>query len=598
MASAVPGSSESEKYTRLSYQLDQLNDEILKRATDRAWMSIMSRGLMGFFSASSPRMFRDEMEATSQWYAGREIAEAALIRGSVDYSAAMDDTNISSYEDIERLHGVIGKWYQDPNGNEAKAWFMDHYPSLLATIQPITFYGPAGAPPAQRDLDSFFEDLDAGRRVAYPPDVLQQRIARTGVQGSRDGDFIQTVGTNDPWTQAQWFLDNPLEGAELREKYRMKLKSLDMWDEELNEGAYLKWRSRNEDDHPTRFEASEEDYYQLQDILDEVVALAQLADLHPDDEETLRVQLNLTMRQYGTAFRALQDELEQESDYLVPREAIIGEYYNSVATPYYEQRTELFDKLVELDTREEKSTVWENIRELENEHYLTSPTVTWGGKTIDVPTVLERAWGLREETIQEEQVLEWVGRKPEWLSLFSIHKMIESNRLIEPYLPTTLQDTRVYTEATKMKNEAIAKSRNDPEGITRYERDQFLASVDEWLLFQLNQEGRDAEAQWIEAWPIERLVLSGQLPPSLDQVSRWYYGIHQDLLSRDPVKGPGSEAGRKMFLGLEVYLRTTYFPANPQAEIDFDNLGVTMFGEESRAEVMKRMYGQFQGELD
>ena len=174
--------------------------------------------------------------------------------------------------------------------------------------------------------------------------------------------------------------------------------------------------------------------------------------------------------------------------------------------------------------------------------------------------MLERAWGLREGEAQTEQVLEWVGRKPEWLSLFSIHKMIESNPDIAPYLPTTTAMTRVYTEATAMKNEAIAKARANPEEVTQYERDQFLRSVDKWLIHQLEQDGRDGEAQWIEAWPIERLVLSGQLPGSLDQIARWYHGIHQDLLSREEPLGPSSEAGRKMFLGLEVYLRLQYFP--------------------------------------
>ncbi len=100
--------------------------------------------------------------------------------------------------------------------------------------------------------------------------------------------------------------------------------------------------------------------------------------------------------------------------------------------------------------------------------------------------------------------------------------MIESNPLIEPYLPTTSADTRVYTEATAQKNDAIARSRANPEDISRYERDQFISAVDEWLLFQLDRSGRSGEAQWIEAWPIERLVLSGQLPESLDQIARWY----------------------------------------------------------------------------
>ena len=599
VASAAPGSPESIRFTRVREALDKMNDQIMKRATDRAYMSLFARGIMGFMGPASPRMMKDEQEVTAQWYAAREMAEAGQIRGSLDWATALNETNISSAEDLERFSGLIAKWYEDPNGNATKAWFMDHYPSLMAFVQPITFYGPAKAPPAVRDLDNFFEDLEEGRRETYPQDVLFQRVARTAVQASRDSDFIHTIGSNDPYEQAKWFLNNPTEGAELREKYRMKMKALDMWDDELNESSYLKWRERNENDHPTRFEALEEDFYILQDIMDEIIGLAQLVDLHPEDEEQLRISLGILTREYGSAFFNLKETLTQESDYLVPREAIIGQYYEDIATPYYEERQKFFDRLENLDTRESKSTVWEMIRELENEHYLDDQEVTWDGKTIDVPSVLERTWGLRSPEEQQDQVLEWVARKPEWLSLFAIEKMIESNPAVSDYLPTTIEDTEIYTEATALKNEAIKEARENPEDITRYERDQFISAIDEWLIFQLDGElNRQEEALWIESWPIERLVLSGQLPESLVEIASWYKFIHEDLQGREKPVGPGTEAGRKQFLGLALYLDAVYFPENPQAEEDFDELGRVMFGEESRAEVYKRFYGQFQGELD
>lgn len=596
--SAEPGTPISERFTRIKTALDNLDDEIMKRATDRAHMTVFARGLMGFFGPASPRMFHDEQEVTARWYAGREMAEAAQVRGSLLWADALNDLQITSADDLDQLMGIINQWYQDPNGSQVKAWFMDTYPNLLAWTQPITFYGPAGAPPAVRDIDNFFDDLEEGRRQTYPEDVLIQRVARTAVQASREGQIIHDVGTNDPWEQAQWFISNPIVSTELRDKYRMKMKALDMWDDELNNGAYMQWRERNEADHPTRFEQLEEEFYIMQDVLDDIVALTKLADLEPEDQKAVMIQLGIVMRTYGESLFRLKEEITEESDYLVPREEIIGEYYLQINTPYYEARQELFDKFDETETRDARSVIWEEIRDLENESHLDTHQVHWGGQSISVPGPLQRAWDFKEPEEQHNQVLEWIGKKPEWLSLFATSKMVDAFPGVEDYLATTPVQARIYADATELKNQAVEAAREDPTTISRYERDQFITKVNDWVLQQLDNENRNFEADWIEAWPIERLRLAGQLPTSLEEIASWYMAIRQDLESREEPLGPGSEIGRRQFLALAAHLENVYYQENPQAREDIDELGQVMFGEQGRYAIYKRLYGQFSGELD
>ncbi len=596
--SAEPGTPTAIQFTRLNEALSDLNDEIMKRATDRAMHGLWARGLMGFFSPATPRMFMDEMQVTAAWYNAREIAEAASVRGSLDFSSTLNDVDISSTEDLDRFLGIVNQWYLDPNGSQVKAWFMDLYPGLLAFTQPITYYGPAGAPPAQRDLDNFFDDLKSGRRATLPEDVIIQKVARTAVIASREGDIIKTVGSNDPWEQAQWFLTNAPEGTELRDTYRFKLKALDMWDDELNNGAFLEWRERNEKDHPTRFEALEEEFYIMQDLFDDIVVLTKLSDLEDEDQKTVMTQLGIVMRNFGESYRRLRDEITTESDYLVPREEIIAQYYLDINEPYYLARQDLFDQFDLSETRESRSVIWEDIRDLENESFLKKHLVTWGGQSITVPGPIERAWSFKSPEEMADQVLEWIGRRPEWLSLHATSKMVEAFPGVEPFLATTREQSELYAEATELKNNAIRAAREDPSQITRYERDQFIAKVDGWLLQELGNAGRSAEAEWIEAWPIERLRMSGQLPASMEDMADWYHSIRQDLESREKPLGPGSEIGRRQFLALAAHLENVYFKQNPSTREDIDRLGQVMFGEQARFAIYKRFYGQFKGELD
>jgi hypothetical protein len=595
---ATPGSFQSQKVTDLSEDLEKMNDQIMKRATDRAMMSLLARGIMGFFGPASPRMSDIEQETLAEWYTTRTMAENARIRGDVDWSEIMREADVRDFGDIQRISGLVNSWYLDETGNETKAWFMKNYPNLMAFTQPVTFYGPAGAPPATRSLDGFFDDLKEGRRSPYPADVTIQRYSRTAVQASREGEFNQVVGSNDPMKQALWVLSNPEEARELKSKYRMKLKALDMWDDELNGNAYGEWRDRNQDEAFVFLEEAEEQLYIMQDVLDDVVGLSNIAELNPEDQEEFRKLSSQIMRAYRDGFIKLRDELTEENQYLVPREQILGQYYIQVADPYYEARTEVFDEMDNLETREEISVAWEQLRDIDNAHWGIEHTLTYEDETVVVPNVLERSWNTQSDEDRGHDILKWIARKPEWLSLYNTSKLTDVFPDVAPYLASTPQQVELYAQATSLRNEAIARARANPEDITQYERDQFTSKIDDWLRQELRNAGRADEATWLDAWPIERLAIAGQLPYSLGQISAWYQGIKADLDAQDPPKGPSSEYARRQFVDLGNYLEDVYYEDHPEAREAIDELGRVMFGSESRWVTYERLYGARGGELD
>jgi hypothetical protein len=597
---AEPGSPESQEVSRLFEKLERLDDQIMKRATDRAFTIILGRGIMGLFGPASPRGAREEFEILSQWYAGQEMAEAARdIRGGQNkWLIAVDNAPVNSYEDIERIQGVMANWYQDPTGSQAKGWFMSKYPSLMSFIQPVTFYGPAGQPPAQRDLDNFFDDLESGIRQVLPPDVVHQRVARTAVQASREGTIMAMTGTNDPLLQAAWFLNNPLEGRELKEQYRMKIKALDMWDDELNGGAYIQWRERNEAEHGTFIDQIEEELFIMEDLMDDFIALSNISDLNEEDQQQFRVSAGLILREYRQAYEGLRDRLTEEGDFITKRDGIIGNYFVQVAEPYYKARQKVFDQMDDLETREEKSIAWEKLRDLDNIHWESNFRIAYEGERVVVPNMMERQWMLKTPEEQQADVLRWIGRKSEWLSLFNTAKIVEAFPAVDGYLPTTPNDMLIYKEATELRNAAIAEARKDPELISQHERDEHLTSIKEWMFYQLREQGRDSEVAWNTAWPIERLAMAGQLPPAMEEIAAWYKGIKANLESLEDPKGPDSEYARVQFLALGKWLEETYYLTNPRAKDAVDELGRTMFGTEDRWETYARLYGTFFGELD
>jgi len=595
-ASITPGSEEGKKFTRISQDLQTLNDSILKRANDNAGMTLLMRGLMGFLAPATPAMLFSEEEVKGQWWGTREIAEAASVRGSAQWSEAIGNLTVRDSDDIERILMLTDAWMKDETGGEAKRWFKETYPTLLAWTNPTTYWGPGLAPPEQRTFDSFFADIEAGRKTAYPPEIMMQRISRTAIAAGYAANIVTRFGT-DETAQLQGILNNWDEYLDLTQNMRMKKASLDMYDDDLNGGAYSEWRELNSEDKPVLYENILDNLYVLRSAADEMLALVDLANLDPEDQKTVNYALRQIVREYTTAVREIADEMAADEEFRNFREEGISLYFTEIAGPLYEATQAEYDKLDDAETAEDRSAVFEAVKVIKNEHFSTDQTIEVQGVEVAVPNEMERAWKLRDDEDKSYQVIQWLTRPAEWLDKFAINKIIETSPEMAEYVPTSDKQMALYNESAAAKSQISDYARRNPESMSQYERTQALKKVDNWLLSKLAAEGRHSEIAWIGAWPIEKLMLSGQLPISLREIGEYYVGIKNQLASIEDGKGPSSDEGRIRFNSLFFLLEEEWFPTHLQAETEFKKLGLNVFGEGGVAAIMARLYGSYMGEL-
>jgi hypothetical protein len=299
------------------------------------------------------------------------------------------------------------------------------------------------------------------------------------------------------------------------------------------------------------------------------------------------------------AIREARALAEDDSTWNNPLEQILSEYYQTVATPYWEGRNVIFDLLEVADTKEARSAVFDSVREYDNNHFgdrhfITSPS---SGARILVPNEIVRTWNGRPQKEREERLVEIVGKKPEWLNQFEIAMMIEINPESEQYFPSTPEETEVYSDIAEQKRMVIELARDNPTDITQSRRDKVLGELDDQLLAYLLDNGRGGEAVFREAVPLQKASLAGLLAPSLDGILPLLNQVIAELRVNE--ESPTTEAGRRAFLALQTYLELDYFVNNPQAEIDFDELGIVMFDEPLRAAAYaKLLQGDFLGQLD
>ena len=599
--SVTIGSDGFQEYADLERRIIDLDEQIVKRSTDIAAFSITARGIMGLFSPATPRMQYEEQKVTAQWWASMEMAEAAKVRGSLSWAEAMKDVEVSSVDDLNRMMGFVGEWLGDDTGSDARRWLHENYPAMEAWIQPTSYWGPAGVPPSFKDINEYFDAIEAGHRTPFGEDVLQQKVARAAVDSSYESTLRQLSGTSDPTEQFLWELNNPDAARSLLGERRMKYKALDVWDDELNGGAYIEWRERN-DTTTNLFERWEEQIYQLQDASDEIFALADLTGIFDAGEQRLfEGKLNAALSQYRAALFTVEEEIAGLDDsFQNPRERLRSQYYSEVVGPFYEGRIKIYERLQDAESALDRGEIFEEVRQYENDYYHRPQTMLIDGTNVTVPNEMERAWGLYTETEQHAQTLRWVGRKVEWLSDFSIDKVIEEFPLAEQYLPSSPEARAVFFEATESKKDILKEIRDGNVFVKKSERSRRLEQVDEWLVDELAKRGLTGEAQWIDAWPIERLVLSNSIPAELGEVASYYLGIKEVLQANDPPKGPTSNDGDFYFDSLIRFFEAPggYFELNPLARDALDKLGKEMFEEEGRYSVYAHLYGDFNREVE
>lgn len=590
------GSETGQQFIEVEERLRDLNDEILKRATDNAGMSVFMRGVMGFLLPATPKMFREEEKTAGMFWGSKEVAEAARLRGSVRWGDMMAALDVRTEEDMEMAMGLVSTWLNDDSGGKTKQWFREQYPDLEAWLNPTTFWGPQGPSPESQNFDGWYDDLERGRTTPIPPDVLMQKVARAAVANGHEAALVTTFG-NDYKEQGQQILYRFDEYLDLVDKNRQKRFALDMWDDSLNGSAYDEWRKMNDNAQPVVYERVLDELYNMRATVDEILSLVDHADLDPGDQKTINMTLRRITSEYIRATNEILDELRADDEFRNPREELISRYFAEISGPYYQELQPIYDKLDTAETSEEESVIFEEAKLVKNKMFTDQHFLEVEGEKLLVPNELERAWTVREEKDKTYQVMQWTTRPVEWLDLFSANKVVENFPDAEQYIPTTAAQMAPYDEAARGRLEIYEYTRRNPEDFSVHDRTQAVNQWEEWLKSTLAKQGRHSEVQWLDAWPIEKLGLTGQLPEALREVAEYYVGIKNELAAIDGGKGPTSQEGRIRFNSLFYILTEQYFPGNEAARRAFEELGSYVFGTGTTATTMARLYGEFRGEV-
>jgi len=482
--------------------IEILNAEIAKRAQENAAGALIMRGMLGFFGPSTPRMFFAEQQAATNFWATRQAADAARNLGSEEFLKTFRDrVLIEGNGDMEQINTMLSSWLEDGTGDELKSWIRVNHPGIMPFLQGTTYWGPAGPPPEIQELDEFFKQVQDGERAPYPADVFAYRVMRAGILADREISLISRFG-NDPADQLAGYLENGLEYRAIMDEYSNQLDSLEWFDLEINDGAYIDWRDRNSTDTFTVLSELEREFRESRDLIDDLELALNFLNLTQEEQQDIIGKSRAAFRELITRIESLQAEVDR-TEFSNPREKLIAEYYTQVSGPYYEDRNALFDQLANVETKEERSVIFDNLRRVDNDHFLAPHSLEFEDEQIPVLSEVERKWRLLSPEEQERERLSSIGSRPEWLSLADVAHIAEAYPEAREVLPATPQEFQIYDQYGQWSDLVYEAWRNGE--MTEYERNKALNELDTALLTDLWQQGRSSEVLF---WPCSACCLS------------------------------------------------------------------------------------------
>lgn len=517
--------------------ITELNAKILKRAVDNAGGAMIFRGIAGLLSPGNPRLLFEEETQTELYWDAMGMA-AGDIRGSANWK--LPDT----LEGFEARQALVKLFLEDESGDSAKEWFKSHYPEISVFTQGTTYWEPGGKPPEMDSIDTYFEMVEAGLRQPLPPNVLMQKLGRAAVSIERDVALSETFG-KDPWTAAAGIANDWTTYKEILDEARIKYEGLRWWDEVHDDGSYADWAGRNEDDTLTVVEELTRRYDQIADTIQYLEDFAPSQDMTDKQRRDYVNALKSTARGFRDFIGEWNEDLQ--STFLdSPREVALNWYFDNVQAPYYEKLAELYDSLDTILDSEDRSRVYEDIRQFQTQEFTRR---YYGEGGLEFPNALDFSWNKKSEAEQEERRLRWMGLKPEWLSLEGTTRLIQESPSLAPYLPSTPEQFEIYREYNNTVSMLADGKEPDPETgermLTDTEYNKAKKELDKQFRAAMVAEGRLGELSYLEMYPIERLALANQLPPALIKYAGYASGIRQQLEQLD--KGPTSQAGDAMF---------------------------------------------------
>ena len=561
----------------------------LARAHDNASGSMLLRAMQGTFLPATPKMFDWRQEEARAYWDQRNLAEEALIRGSINYADVLATLPRVTGRDLLQANKVVSAFMQDPSGDAARVWVRQNNPSMEPFLLGKSYWDGGSPPPEALEIDQWAEDLKEGVRKPFNGEVFVARMQRAGIAIDKEVAILSEYG-NDSNLAAQQILMDYDRYTNVLEDYNMEYAAQDFLDEHLFEGRYAAWRKDIQDDNVSVLSETLEKLRFMQNAADAMVDLLQYTDLSPAERREIRGTLMSAIREIRDAVERLRDR-DPEAPWLNPRDKVLANYWTEVATPYHEERQEIYGRAIETAvTGVERSIGFEELRRYDNEHFTTRHEIEGAdGVTLQVPSELVRSWNNKSAGEKEERIFSLLAKKPEWLNQFSVAMLVSTAPQIESMLPVTDEDWEVYEAANNVIQNLQMFHEANPEEISASEVEAKKSEIeeerDEWLRLH----GRGNEVGWRENWvPAQRLHFAGLLPESLVDMMPVLNSIMEALRAEE--KSPTTNLGQEYFLKFKLWLESTYYPQHPTARDDLKELGIIMFDEPLESAIMARLF--------
>lgn len=565
-----------------------LSDELLHRATSNASGALMMRGLMGFYSPGIPQMVYEQNRELAAYYYGRDYAEARKREGvEALLDMPMPSLSINGEDNYEAFLGLMQGWLDDPTGDQNRRFLYENFPELWVFTFGKTYWGPGGEPPEITDFDENARQIKEGLRLPYDPVVFMQRALRTQLRMEMEIDIRNRWGVEGS-QQATNILTDWAAYSEFKKEYDIKRAALDEADDLYFDGEYGEFLSRNEDDNFTLLSYLNDWVNNVGEVLDELGDPSSNVLGMFDGQE--RRQFAGQLREVARSLRsAVYDWRRDFGPQFEPneRDRILSAYFSGPIASYYEGLGDLYDAADKATDSEERSRIFEQIRQFENTAGLAKARI----EGLTLPSPLEWRWASLDEESRGEQRTRWVAARPDWLSLWATTQLASAYPSLREYLPTSRADFELYEQYGEMQvllADMVEPGPNgEPPELTVGQRNEASAAIKIWLEAELVAQGRSGEAAWAKMSPVQRLSLAGALPPSLEEFVPLVNATMDALEVME--KSPNSMEGRILFANLlgTIQERSVF---RPQIIQDFENLGWLLYEDRAHDSLIMKLF--------
>ena len=570
------------------------NARITRRAAHNAAGSSILRGVMGMLGPATPRMWDREQEQIATYWAANDMAKKAEETGHIDWAEGIRNGGVNSVDDLKRITGLVDAWLEGEDGDAAKVFIRENYPHLFMYTQGKSYWGESGPPVFSETFDGWVEQIEAGDRYTFDPEVYMARYWRNGIAVDREQAIRSEYGT-DPATAVQKILADPAKYRDLTEDYDSHWDAIDFIDAHLLDGKYAQHRATKLEDLSVLEELTDRSRATREEA-DRIQQLISYGNLDPAERRRLN----------GLMLGAVMDEAQaldeartfaDTTGYRNERERLMDTYYETVKNPYREQYSTILNDLETATNKYETSLAWEKARQLDDETYQTRHFIDYNGQQVEVPAPQTHSWNGISQQERQERMMSMLARKPEWLSMHDMDIFIRENPQAAAFFPRSPEQRVIYDWATDEKSKLREEYLSEGNNWTQSAYEKKLAEVDNELERTLREDGRTTELEFRDAVPLQKLDMLGMVPRSLEGMVPVLNQVITELRMID--KSPTTNAGYDAFRQMKQWLESDYFVANPSARGDLQNIAWAMYGTKVDSVVLARLLqGESYGELE